>query len=968
MRSRRVHFYGFLKLATLGLLVFVFYFSNFADLLVRPAILESVQRAEAKAGQFKIKNKEIKFDYTDDNSNENLIIKTDEKSYYGISTSEVLFSVTNESGHDENFGLQAYFPDNNGQVEKIQKWTKNISYTEDVAEFGPVDYGCDDKWEKKSEALDSSDTAQEVYFFCSANKEKKECSEITDGGKTCHVKSAEIGKHKEKMQKDDWVSISTTENVLEKNTSLVNKLIYGSLKEKVVPEGMRIKKSTGGNRISIAAGETQYFKMKMSFSLESAGEFFIEAIGDKNGYGLLDPWYTSNWQYRKRLTINGTTAGAQTNYPMEITVNFGTGTDAGKVVYCGNNCNADFGDVRFTQSDATTELVYWLKSYTASNVATFWVQVNTIPASPGTNTIYMYYGNAAATTTSNGSGMFAFFDDFSSGLGQWTIDPENTDSISIDNSLGYPAPSLRHNPDSTQTKNVYFDSRMQTTTYRFLNGVIEYDVYLAGTPRVIHQLGYRVQSLNFENGYGWRLQPSNGDSGLFRFTGRASWVNFGTIPPDSTTGAWHSIKVTINGNNFTGAIDGGTTYTGTDATKTTLDYLVSHAHFVNADASSYILVDNIRVRSLASPEPTYGAWAAQEARPNFNLSGFRFFNNANSANVGTVLAAQNTAANLTTKGAAFRLRALIHVSNAALALNDQQFKLQFVAKGSGTCASPAGGTPAVYTDVTTTTAISYYNNAAVADGANLTANANDPVHGADTIVRETYEEANNFTDSRAVIPVNQDGKWDFALYDNAAPNSTTYCFRIVKSDGSTLDTYTYYPEITIMAPATLSVDIVDGAGTSLASPTINMISRTFSWNAQQSTGTLGDANQKIRVTNGTGTSAWTLSIAATAGPTALWTSGGNTYDFNGTAAAGRLQVDPSVETIAPQSGCAVTGLTKGVATYFVQGTQNSINLVTAGGTAQRNCYWDMTGINLTQDIPVSQATGNYSISLTVTVM
>jgi hypothetical protein len=141
----------------------------------------------------------------------------------------------------------------------------------------------------------------------------------------------------------------------------------------------------------------------------------------------------------------------------------------------------------------------------------------------------------------------------------------------------------------------------------------------------------------------------------------------------------------------------------------------------------------------------------------------------------------------------------------------------------------------------------------------------------------------------------------------------------------------------------------------------------YTWNTQQSTGTLGIAVQKIRVSNTTGTPSWTISLAAT-NNTNRWTSGGNTYDFNDSAANGRMNVDPSVSTITPQSGCNNTGLTKGTSTYFAQGTQDSVNLVIAGGSAGTNCYWDITGVNMTQDVPATQVVGSYALDMTLTII
>ena len=122
-------------------------------------------------------------------------------------------------------------------------------------------------------------------------------------------------------------------------------------------------------------------------------------------------WYNNNWSYRKSHVITGS-AGAGTGYQIRIIVHKTTGTDAGSDVYMGANPNNDFGDVRFTASDGTTLLSYWMEtgSLTSGSQAAFWVKV---AADLGSNqTIYVYYGNGSATTTSNGANTFILFDDF----------------------------------------------------------------------------------------------------------------------------------------------------------------------------------------------------------------------------------------------------------------------------------------------------------------------------------------------------------------------------------------------------------------------------------------------------------------------------------------------------------------------------------------------------------------------------
>src|SRR3989338_6867559 len=187
--------------------------------------------------------------------------------------------------------------------------------------------------------------------------------------------------------------------------------------------------------------------------------------------------------------------------------------------------------------------------------------------------------------------------------------------------------------------------------------------------------------------------------------------------------------------------------------------------------------------------------------PTYNQSAYRAFNNLDSTDVGTTLAAQDTAATLGSTGAAFRLRMLLHIGAAQLGVSAQNFKLQF-AQQSGTCDTAFVGE--TYADVTAATVIAYNDNLTPADGATLTANASDPTHGADTIVNQTYEELNNFTNSVAAIPSAQDGKWDFSLKDNGATASTAYCLRAVKSDATVLNTYTVIPQITTAAASSLT--------------------------------------------------------------------------------------------------------------------------------------------------------------------
>lgn len=174
-----------------------------------------------------------------------------------------------------------------------------------------------------------------------------------------------------------------------------------------------------------------------------------------------------------------------------------------------------------------------------------------------------------------------------------------------------------------------------------------------------------------------------------------------------------------------------------------------------------------------------------------------------------------------------------------------------------------------------------------------------------------------------------------------------------------------------------SVDIVDAGGSPVASPTANFGALTFSFDTQDATSTgIFTASQKIRVSNPTSTATWSVNIAGSA-PTALWTAGGNTYDFNDSSGytdgadtdskGGQMTIDPSGATIAGVSGCSTSNVTAGASDSFIETTNNSIDLFSGASGAATYCRWDLTGVNLTQKIPAGQPSGSYALSMTITV-
>lgn len=104
-------------------------------------------------------------------------------------------------------------------------------------------------------------------------------------------------------------------------------------------------------------------------------------------------WYNASWKYRRLIAIDHTQVDdvadpstTYTNFPVLI---YATGL---------SNIKANGADIRFTGADGTTELPRQIESYSGGTLWA-WVKVTlTKDSSDATNnTIYMYYGNSAAT-------------------------------------------------------------------------------------------------------------------------------------------------------------------------------------------------------------------------------------------------------------------------------------------------------------------------------------------------------------------------------------------------------------------------------------------------------------------------------------------------------------------------------------------------------------------------------------------
>ena len=180
-------------------------------------------------------------------------------------------------------------------------------------------------------------------------------------------------------------------------------------------------------------------------------------------------------------------------------------------------------------------------------------------------------------------------------------------------------------------------------------------------------------------------------------------------------------------------------------------------------------------------------------------------------------------------------------------------------------------------------------------------------------------------------------------------------------------------------------DIVNASYVSVESPTVALASKTFSYTCQAATGHLGTATEQIYVSNPQHTSnAWSVTIAASA-TTAVWdnaTTSDADYDFNDAggsgctdtattendAFGGQMTINANAGTLAvgQDADTSLTNVSKGSSAAFVEGSVDSITLLSATADADDLGDWTLQDIDISQSIPAEQVLGTYGLTLMVT--
>lgn len=312
--------------------------------------------------------------------------------------------------------------------------------------------------------------------------------------------------------------------------------------------------------------------------------------------------FLSGYNYRKSVTLSRA-SGAVTNYQMKLLLGESSGA-TGEDVDVGGLCKTDFSDIRFTKSDGTTLLDYWIESVsgtTPNQLATIWIEFDSIGTSA--TTFYMYYGNSSATAVSDGVATFPLFDDFNAGSldgAKWTSAGSPTLSGGV---VTVPAGHSNNIASiSTFGQNYAYRSRAKAAKF--------------ATTGINPMFGFRINS-----GSGAVMTfydfPNNGHFQML--TQNDAGNNIGTNITAPSDNNFHIFSIKRNGSTSTILeIDDN----GSPVTCTTNIPSVSCSAIVRTEGNSpeALYADWVLVRQFLGTEPAFGSWGPQEVMSLSNAS------------------------------------------------------------------------------------------------------------------------------------------------------------------------------------------------------------------------------------------------------------------------------------------------------------------------------------------------------------
>jgi len=265
----------------------------------------------------------------------------------------------------------------------------------------------------------------------------------------------------------------------------------------------------------------------------------------------------------------------------------------------------DFGDIRFTGSDGVTLLDYWMEEKVDGEYAVFWVKIaDDLSTNPVT--IYVYYGKADATTTSNGTATFIWFDNFETyeedsdlnGQGLWTKTTtfDTGEYLTADTLAGS---KRMHLHTASSSSNNYFRGTLpsaQAFPFRVQ--------FLVRTNDVTASFFYLIAFYNGDTAFLYLIF----NNGYLQYYNGYSYNNIMAV----TANTWYKLRLDAASNtNITLYVD--------EVNKGQVDFDVSTSQITSFVAGGYktwitcdAYWDDWFLSKYVSPEPSHGSWGSEK--------------------------------------------------------------------------------------------------------------------------------------------------------------------------------------------------------------------------------------------------------------------------------------------------------------------------------------------------------------------
>ncbi|EKD49781.1 MAG: PKD protein [uncultured bacterium] len=296
----------------------------------------------------------------------------------------------------------------------------------------------------------------------------------------------------------------------------------------------------------------------------------------------------SDWTRRQLVKIDNSSGDAQTNYQVKVEVSYD------------GDMQADFDDLRFTDSNGTTVLDHWTDPdlTVASTSTVVWVEVPSISAA-STQNMWMYFGNASASSTSNAQNTFIVGDDFDDNSLDTTT---RWSALSGNGSITESSQKLNLVYTGSETNDWWDVARYETVlrTKSPLSGsweaVVRVDSY---TVNDFSQTGLAVYQSD-GTAYLWGRYNNGFDNFLMEEIGQGNLASYSS----TTLPAYVKIRNVSGTCTFWVSFDKSTwSQAGSDFTQVSPDYVVLFGKEWGVDNDLSFQMDNFYIRKYTATEP-----------------------------------------------------------------------------------------------------------------------------------------------------------------------------------------------------------------------------------------------------------------------------------------------------------------------------------------------------------------------------